>query len=234
MRECGERPHHDREDETAAGPDHVVDAARHHLADAVEQQEAVLHGCVISVAHSQILADRRFQHRDRLAVDVVDDGGKEHQRDHQPPQAVDFHRMFMPPLISIVSPVRNELSDDARKATTVATSSGLPARPSSTLFAAVSNAAGAVKRPWNAVSPINPGATQLTRTPCGASSFASAFVRLITAPFDAAYAPAPGPPPFHAASDDILTMQPRLRAIMPAPAARHIRNALVRLTSITC
>jgi hypothetical protein len=55
--------------------------------------------------------------------------------------------MFMPPLISIVSPVRNPLSDEARKATTVATSSGVPARPSRTPLAAFSNAAGAVNRP---------------------------------------------------------------------------------------
>ncbi len=61
------------------------------------------------------------------------------------------------------------------KATTRATSSGVPARPSGMPLAIVVNASGAVKRPWNAVSPIRPGATQLTRTPCGASSFGHGF-----------------------------------------------------------
>ena len=66
--------------------------------------------------------------------------------------------MFIPPLISIVSPVRNELSDDGEERDDRARlPPGVPARPSSTLLAAFSNASGAVKRPWNAVSPIRPG-----------------------------------------------------------------------------
>src|SRR5262249_39069361 len=161
----GTRPHHDRENEAETRADDVEEPAGHHLADAVEEQKTVLNRGVVGVAQPEVVADRGLQHRDRLAIDVVDDGGQEDQADDQPAKTVDLHRMSPPPLISMVSPVRNELSGEARKATTLATSSGVPARPRRTPFAAFSNAAGGVNRPWNAVSPMRPGATQLARIP---------------------------------------------------------------------
>src|SRR5258706_16303294 len=55
----------------------------------------------------------------------------------------------------------------------------------------------------------SPGHTALTRTPTGASSNANARVRLVTPPFDAQYTAAPALP-CTPASDDMLTMQPRV------------------------
>src|SRR6185436_5024935 len=119
--------------------------AREQLADAVEEQETVLDGRVVGVGQAEIVADRGLQDRDRLPIDVVDDGSEKDQRDHDPAHARDLHRICIPPLISIVSPVMNALSGEARNATTVATSSGVPARPSCTPFSAFWNAAAGVK-----------------------------------------------------------------------------------------
>jgi hypothetical protein len=52
-----------------------------------------------------------------LAIDVIDDGGQEDQADHQPAQAVDLHRMFMPPLISMVSPGQKRKLSGGRRET---------------------------------------------------------------------------------------------------------------------
>src|SRR5262249_56247880 len=131
----------------------------------VEEEKMVRSGGVCGVAQPEVVADRGLQHRDRLAIDVVDDGGQEDQAHDQPAETVDLHRMFIPPLISMVSPVRNELSGEARKATTVATSSGVPARPKRTPFAAFSNAAAGGDHAWHALSRIGPGAQQFTRIP---------------------------------------------------------------------
>jgi hypothetical protein len=89
-------------------------------------------------------------------------------------------------LISIVSPARYAESGPHRKAITRATSSGVPARPIGIVFSAASKASRGVKRPWKLVWPMRPGATQFTRTPLGASSFAIAFVSETRPPFAAA------------------------------------------------
>ena len=142
--------------------------------------------------------------------------------------------MFIPPLISIVSPVRNELSDEARNATTVATSSGRAG-------AAEQHALrGVLERGRRGEAAVERGlADQAGRHAVDADAVRRQLLgqrlgqRHDRRPWRPHRRRRPGPPPFQAASDDMLTMAPRLRATMPGPTARHIRNALVRLTSIT-
>jgi len=70
MADRRDRPDDNREDEAEAAADGIVDPARHHLAHAVQHQEGVLDGGVFGVRQVQVVADRRLQHRHRLAVDV--------------------------------------------------------------------------------------------------------------------------------------------------------------------
>src|SRR5262249_4922000 len=233
MEQRGGGPDHNRTHEAAPRADRVEQAARHHLADRVKHEKGVLHGGVVAVRQTQVRRDRALEHGHRLTVDVVDDRGEEDERDDDPAEARNLHAHLMnrPPLISIVSPVRYDASLLARNATTEATSSGVPARERGTVFSAAANASPGVKRAWKSVPPMRPGDTQFTRTPEGASSFASALVIAMTAALAAAYANAPGPPPLCAASDDIMTMAPRPRGAIRFATACVQRNALITFTS---
>src|SRR6185436_18881348 len=52
--------------------------------DGVGEHEGEDHARVVDVAHVEVFAQNRRRHRERLAVEVVDDGGPEGKRDHQP------------------------------------------------------------------------------------------------------------------------------------------------------
>src|SRR5688572_4538172 len=100
-----------------------------------------------------------------------------------------------PPSTANAEPVTHDARGDARNATTAATSSGVPMRPSGTRFDARSPAAfrndfhfGPALRCASAVHEsvsTGPGQTAFTRTPSGASSFASDFVAESRAAFAA-------------------------------------------------
>src|SRR6266545_2191539 len=183
----GDRPHDDRDRESDAGPDRVVQPAGEHLAGRVGDEEGVLDGRVFGVREPEVVADGFLEDGHRLAVDVVDDGGEEDESDHPPAEARHLpHRISIPPLISTVSPARYAESRPHRKAITRPTSSGVPARPSGTVLSAASKDSRGVKRSWKLVWPIRPGATQFTRTPRGASSFAMALVSEMRPPLAAA------------------------------------------------
>src|SRR3954451_10749814 len=100
----------------------------------------------------------------------------------------------------------------------VAVSSDVPVRPKGMVLTKLANISGVENISWKGVS-MTPGETAFTRTLCGASSFAQAFVRVIRPPLAVEYAPAPGPPPFLPAMETILTMLPDLRSIMEGATA---------------
>src|SRR5690606_19658953 len=94
-----------------------------------------------------------------------------------------------PPSTGMIAPVMNAEASEARNATTSATSSGVPARPS--------RVGGAPSSPQllpPSVAKVDdvlttPGATALTRTPHGPSSTASALVAARIPPLVVTYGP---------------------------------------------
>src|SRR5687767_10667485 len=101
---------------------------------------------------------------------------------------------------------------------TVAHSSAVPTRPRGIIDTKFFIISGVENTSWKGVS-ITPGDTAFTRMPCGASSRAIDFVYAESAAFDAAYAPAPGPPPVWPAIDTTLTIAPRRRSIIDGATA---------------
>ena len=89
-----------------------------------------------------------------------------------------------PPSTSTTSPVTNEASSEQRKRTAPATSSGVPSRASG-VFARIACCTSSGRTSVSAVW-MYPGATAFTRTPRGASSRASDFVKPMIPAFDAA------------------------------------------------
>src|SRR5512140_3766047 len=79
---------------------------------------------------------------------------------------------------------------------------------------------------------MTPGETALTRTPCGAASFASDFVNVMSPPLDVEYGPAPGPPPLRPAIDTTLMIAAFVGAIITGNAAREQNAALFKLRSM--
>src|SRR5262245_2694440 len=84
---------------------------------------------------------------------------------------------------------------------------------------------------WNGVS-ITPGDTPFTRIPCGAISLASDLVYVMSAPLAVEYGPAPGPPPLRPAIDTMLTIEPRLRAIIEGATACEQKIADFKFSAI--
>ena len=76
------------------------------------------------------------------------------------------------------------------------------------------------------------GAMQLMRTPCGAKSTARCRVSITMPALAAAYA-TEAPPGCRPAVDDIVTMDPRRRSIMPSAKVRTVMYVAVRLVSMT-
>ena len=69
--------------------------------------------------------------------------------------------------------------------------------------------------------PMSPGATELTVTPCGPSSRASARANPSCAALAAEYATPPKtPPPRSAETDDRNTIRPKPRSAMPGATRR--------------
>ncbi len=92
VRHRRERPDRDRQHEAEPRADAVVDAARHALADGVREQEPRGDAAELRVAEAEVLRDDRREHRQRQAVDVVDQRGQEHEPDDPPAQAGELER----------------------------------------------------------------------------------------------------------------------------------------------
>ena len=93
------------------------------------------------------------------------------------------HYSVNPPSTVRVCPVIKQALSPAKKATTSATSSTLPTRPSG-VSSQIACTSSRVRFLFILVS-ISPGATQFTRIPEGHTSFASAFAKVICAPLQA-------------------------------------------------
>ena len=117
---------------------------------------------------------------------------------------------------------------EAKNAHALAMSSGVPRRPKairlirSSIFSPLASYSSAKRSVLTM-----PGATALTRMPCGANSLAADLVREMTAPFVAEYATCPGEPNT-AVTDAILTMLPP-----PQRAIRRLTNCINSNTAIT-
>src|SRR5271169_5659464 len=92
--------------------------------------------------------------------------------------ASDGQSMYAPPLTEMASPVRNAASSDTRNATTLATSSADSSRANGvaatydarTASGSVARSSASHKSSRDCMDvATNPGQTQLTRMPCGAS-----------------------------------------------------------------
>ena len=91
--------------------------------------------------------------------------------------------MHLPPSTDSTCPVMNEASSEARNSTADAISSGVPARNSGVSSQIPAITVSSKQRVMSVST--KPGATQLTRMPLGATSFASDLVYPITAAFEA-------------------------------------------------
>ena len=88
------------------------------------------------------------------------------------------YMLYTPPLISIVAPVINPSYSEARYKTARATSAALPALWIGMPAVVLSADSFVVCVSWNDVPSISPGATALTRVPCGPNSADSALVKV--------------------------------------------------------
>src|ERR1043166_4422501 len=115
-------------------------------------------------------------------------GGEGSRRCHGVTKALGFlcglRYIYIPPFTPMISPVMNEASGEARKATAAATSSGLPKRPIGVICRTTSSEAAGTSAVMS-VS-MKPGATALTVAPFLANSRASVLVRAMRPPLAAA------------------------------------------------
>ena len=138
--------------------------------------------------------------------------------------------MHLPPSTQSTCPVINEASSDERNCTAAATSSGVPARNNG-VSSQMPDMTSASKQRVMSVS-TNPGATQFTRMPLGATSLASAFVYPITAALEAEYATSQEPP-VTPHMEEIFTIAPRFCETISGNTALVTRNIPVTFVSIT-
>src|SRR5213595_2292301 len=122
----------------------------------------------------------------RLRI-VAEGGHRTEAGDHDPAPPVEVcsvtHHIPRPPSTRSTSPVMNEASSEQRKRTAPATSSGSPKRWRGVFDSISSRMSSEIAR----VSRVStyPGATTFARTPRGASSRASAFVKPMIPALDA-------------------------------------------------
>src|SRR5689334_15180510 len=135
--------------------------------------------------------------------------------------------MVLPPSTTIDRPVMYRAPSDARNATSSATSSGVPGLPTG-VFRPPSISAG----DDDPVS-IQPGATELTVTPCGPVSIASARVSPSIAPSPALSPKPPGQLTTGPVTDATFTTLPQPRSTMPGSTARVVAAAVFRLTAMS-
>lgn len=134
--------------------------------------------------------------------------------------------MTVPPSTVNSEPVQKVDSSLARKTTTPATSSTVPARPRG-----IGIRSGGI---WSVAGvEIRPGWTEFARMPWGASSIATDLVSPVRPHFEATYPCAQGVPR-RPSMEEVLMIEPPPEAIIASAAARQPRKAPVRLTSSIC
>src|SRR6478736_3407572 len=143
------------------------------------------------------------------------------------------HRAVQPPSTTIVAPVMKLPASLASSISAPSSSFGSPRRGIGPL--AAMNASPLSVDISAVISEVNhPGAMALTRTPLRAHCSASSRVRFTTAPFAVVYPVClSGVEPTKPRIDAMLTMDPRWRSTMPAPASLARCHTAVRLTSST-
>jgi hypothetical protein len=120
----------------------------------------------------------------------------------------------------MVTPVIHDDCGVARNSAVSATSSAVPILRKGNDCPSCSRAGAGMSSMRRSVS-IAEGAMQLMRTPCGARSTARCRVSITTPAFAAAYA-IDAPPGCRPAVDDMVTIDPRPRSIMPSAKVRTV------------
>src|SRR4029079_15345972 len=141
------------------------------------------------------------------------------------------HQLWVcPPSATIISPVTQPASSEARKATAGAMSAGMPRRgiACSICTKSKASACGLARTPADAVRPV---ATELTVMPSLPSSRAAARVKDHTPPFDATYCARVGSPA-RMTLDAMLTMRPYPASRIGFSTALMVRNTPSRLTDM--
>src|SRR4029077_7203908 len=136
-----------------------------------------------------------------------------------------------PPSTAMHAPLRRLACCEQTNATTLATSSTAPNRPSGisarTNLPIPSGSACCLRYQPPPSHKIDPGATQLTVTPCEATSRASEVVKLISAALAALYAGAP--PDSRPYTDAMTTTRPQPRSTIPGSTSCVMRVLTPRL-----